>query len=179
MPLPLPSGVRLFGRRFHVTRQGEVLVLRCREVPRGDGPGRLYLHRRVLVVDDDPTFAGTLAQLLRQHGLAVARAPDGTSALALAAARRVDLILLDLHLPDRHGFDVLRALQARRPERPVIVITGVEPDRGPEALALGAVAFFTKPPPVSELLAVISRLLAPSSFPFSPSLPNPPPGQEH
>lgn len=70
-----------------------------------------------------------LAHLLRKQGYAVDEAGDGESALLHLKHREIDLILLDLNMPDVDGFDVLGYLQEHRQGLPVILLSGMRPDQ--------------------------------------------------
>jgi len=114
----------------------------------------------VLVVEDELRIADFLAKGLMRQGFDVHRADTGSDALArIADGNRhapIDLVVLDLGLPDIDGLDVLRALRARRSAVPVIVLTArSEPNDRDEALRLGAVEYLTKPLPLPEFLASV------------------------
>ncbi|MFH8337407.1 response regulator [Streptomyces sp. AM6-12] len=108
---------------------------------------------RVLVVEDDPQLVRALVINLRARRYGVDTAPDGATALRLAAARRPDVVLLDLGLPDMDGVDVLRALRAWT-RTPVIVVSARQAS-GEKVAALdaGADDYVTKPFSMDELLA--------------------------
>jgi len=110
---------------------------------------------RVLIVEDDDAIATPLAKGLEREGLAVDRVETGNDALDLSAASRFDVVLLDLGLPDRDGFDVCRELRARS-DVPIIVVTarGEESDRV-VGLELGADDYVVKPFGLRELIARI------------------------
>ncbi|MEU7576318.1 response regulator transcription factor [Streptomyces sp. NPDC041068] len=128
---------------------------------------------RVLVVDDDPTVAEVVAGYLERAGLAVDRAEDGPAALACAAARRPDLVVLDLMLPGMDGLEVCRRLRAERPV-PVIMLTarGDEDDRI-LGLEIGADDYVTKPFSPRELVLRVESVLRRSraSAPKGPAAP--------
>jgi two-component system, OmpR family, response regulator RegX3 len=107
---------------------------------------------RVLIVEDEDAIAEPLAEGLRREGFDVARAGTGADALA---APPVDVVLLDLRLPDRDGLDVCRELRARSAV-PIIVVTarGEEADRV-VGLELGADDYVVKPFGLRELIARI------------------------
>jgi DNA-binding response OmpR family regulator len=67
---------------------------------------------RILVVDDNAPLRYALARTLRQHSFDVLEVATGEEALTVATAERPDLVLLDVNLPDIHGFDVARGLKA-------------------------------------------------------------------
>jgi two-component system response regulator RegX3 len=110
---------------------------------------------RVLIVEDDEAIAIPLAKGLEREGLEVDRVESGSDALGTAATKRFDVILLDLGLPDRDGFDVCRELRARS-DVPIIVVTARsdEVDRV-VGLELGADDYIVKPFGFRELVARI------------------------
>lgn len=108
---------------------------------------------RLLVVEDDPQLVRALVITLQARGYGVDAAPDGTTALRIAAARRPDAVLLDLGLPDMDGTDVLRALRGWT-RVPVLVLSARRAS-GEKVAALdaGADDYITKPFSMDELLA--------------------------
>jgi len=109
---------------------------------------------RLLVVEDDPKLAVVLRQGLKEHGFAVDVARDGVAGLDLAVTNDYDAVVLDVMLPGRDGFDVLKELRARGRRAPVLLLTarsGVE-DRV-RGLDLGADDYLAKPFDFEELLA--------------------------
>ncbi|WP_369034968.1 MULTISPECIES: response regulator [Streptomyces] len=108
---------------------------------------------RVLVVEDDPQLVRALVINLRARRYGVDPAPDGTTALRLAAARRPDVVLLDLGLPDMEGVDVIRALRGWT-RAPILVLSARwASDEKVAALDAGADDYITKPFSMDELLA--------------------------
>ncbi|MDI9830506.1 response regulator transcription factor [Streptomyces sp. KAU_LT] len=114
---------------------------------------------RVLVVDDDPTVAEIVSGYLDRAGYVVDRAGDGPSALAAAAARRPDLVVLDLMLPGMDGLEVCRRMRGQGPV-PVIMLTarGDEDDRI-LGLEVGADDYVTKPFSPRELVLRVGSVL--------------------
>jgi DNA-binding response OmpR family regulator len=110
---------------------------------------------RVLIVEDDDAIASPLAKGLEREGLEVDRVETGSAALGRTADTRFDVVLLDLGLPDRDGFDVCRELRARS-DVPIIVVTArsEEVDRV-VGLELGADDYIVKPFGFRELVARI------------------------
>ena len=106
---------------------------------------------RVLIVEDEDSIAEPLAVGLEREGLSVVRVATGADALAAAAG--VDVVLLDLRLPDIDGYEVCRRLRARS-DVPIIMVTarGEEVDRV-VGLELGAEDYLVKPFGFRELLA--------------------------
>jgi two-component system sensor histidine kinase TorS len=83
----------------------------------------------ILLVDDSPVERLALGHYLRRHGYAVDEAEDGKSALAHLQNREVDLLLLDLQMPEMSGFEVLKYLQKHRRGLPVILLSGMPVDQ--------------------------------------------------
>jgi DNA-binding response OmpR family regulator len=82
-------------------------------------------HRRVLLVEDEPALRRIIARNLTTRGLDVAEAGTVGEALTVLNVETPDLILLDINLPDRSGWDVLRDLQRRHIAVPTIVVSAV------------------------------------------------------
>lgn len=108
---------------------------------------------RVLVVEDDPQLVRALVLNLRARHYGVDAAPDGATALRLAAARQPDVVLLDLGLPDMDGVDVITGLRGWS-RVPILVLSARQAsDEKVAALDAGADDYVTKPFSVNELLA--------------------------
>jgi two-component system KDP operon response regulator KdpE len=108
---------------------------------------------RILVVDDEPQLLRALGTNLKARGYDVDLAPTGEAALALAARKHPDLVVLDLGLPGIDGVEVLRGLRGWT-QVPVIVLSVRETERAKvEALDAGADDYVTKPFGMDELLA--------------------------
>jgi two-component system, OmpR family, response regulator RegX3 len=127
---------------------------------------------RVLIVEDDDAIATPLAKGLEREGLGVDRVETGSAALAITSDIRFDVVLLDLGLPDRDGFDVCRELRARS-DVPIIVVTArsEEVDRV-VGLELGADDYIVKPFGFRELVArirAVARRRAPVIADTAPS----------
>ena len=114
----------------------------------------------VLVIDDEPPIRRLLRVGLATQGYALLEAPDAGTALALLERERVDLVILDLGLPDMGGHDLLRAIRAGHPDLPVVVLSSRGDESGKvEALDLGADDYVTKPFGMGELLARLRAAL--------------------
>ncbi|MGB7925389.1 MAG: response regulator transcription factor [Pyrinomonadaceae bacterium] len=124
------------------------------------------MNQRILLVEDEPGLVMTLTDRLATEGYAVETAQDGETGLEQAASCAFDLIILDVMLPRRNGFDVCRDLRQRGIDSPIIMLTarGQVVDRV-VGLKLGADDYVTKPFEMIELLARIEALLrrAPAS----------------
>ena len=115
----------------------------------------------VLVVDDIATLAQQYAyDLKRVGGYEVATASGGTEALELLTRAAVDCVILDLEMPGVDGFAVLRALEQRGSEVPVIVYTGTgNYDRCIQAIGLGAYGFIDKAEPMERVVREVETVL--------------------
>jgi two-component system phosphate regulon response regulator PhoB len=114
----------------------------------------------LLVVEDEPELRQLLVNNLLFEGYSVAEAADGAPALEAHRARRADLVILDLMLPQLDGFEVLTQLRSAGDAVPVLMLTarGSEQDRV-KGLSLGADDYLVKPFSVLELLARIKAIL--------------------
>ena len=115
--------------------------------------------KRILVVDDEPNIVALLRLYLEKEGFEVVAARDGDEALALHLRHDPDLVILDLMLPKRDGFDVCREIR-RRGETPVLMLTA----RSDEVdsivgLELGADDYVTKPFNPRALVARVKAIL--------------------
>ncbi|HET9983667.1 MAG TPA: sigma-54 dependent transcriptional regulator [Longimicrobiales bacterium] len=112
----------------------------------------------VLVVDDDELTRRLLTQLLAEKGYRVDPARDGAEALAALERGVPDVALLDLHLPDMDGMQVLAAGRALGTDTRFVLMTGHgSVDTAVEAMKLGALDYLTKPLHTDELLLVLER----------------------
>src|SRR5262245_9370040 len=113
----------------------------------------------VLIVDDDAGVREGLRFALDEH-YTVLDAPHGRSALGIVRAERVDLVLLDILMPEVDGLEILQELKALEPDLPVIMMTAVKTVRtSVAAMKLGAADYVTKPFHEDELLAAIRQAL--------------------
>ena len=119
----------------------------------------MHAHSHILIVEDDPVASATLAAYISKEGYKVSTAPDGETMRDLFAKGDVDLILLDINLPDEDGFSLLREIR-RQSEVGVIMVTGKGEDIDRiVALELGADDYVIKPFNIRELFARSKNLL--------------------
>ena len=114
---------------------------------------------RILLADDDIELSGMLADYLAEEGFEVDVAHDGDAALSKALANQYDLLILDVMMPYRNGFDVLRELRTRS-QLPVLMLTA----RGHDVdsivgLELGADDYLAKPSNPRVMVARIRAIL--------------------
>jgi DNA-binding response OmpR family regulator len=115
--------------------------------------------KRVLLVDDDPTVRDSLSNVLVSEGYVVIPAENGQQAIDRAASIEVDVVLLDLNMPIRSGWDTFEQLTRDHPLLPIIIATA-RPNQLFPALGAGAGALLEKPMDIRMLLSTIEKLLA-------------------
>jgi response regulator RpfG family c-di-GMP phosphodiesterase len=116
----------------------------------------------VLIVDDEPSNLHLMEELFHQHGATTVTAQSGEEALALAAERKPDLVLLDIMMPGMNGYEVCRKLKADDATRriPVVMVTGLGALQDKlMGLEAGADDFLNKPVNAAELLTRSRSLL--------------------
>ena len=128
-------------------------------------------HRaHLLLVEDEPSLLLTLGDRLRSEGYRVDTAEDGETALEIAGATSYDLVILDVMLPKKDGFDVCRDLRQRGLEMPVLMLTArTQVIDKVVGLKLGADDYLTKPFDHLELLARVEALLRRARTPVAPA----------
>jgi DNA-binding response OmpR family regulator len=114
---------------------------------------------RILAIEDEPAILRMLERGLSAAGHQVATAMSGADGAVLAEDESVDLVLLDISLPELSGHDVLSRIRGRRPDLPVLMLTARDDlDNKVRALDGGADDYLTKPFAFEELLARIRAL---------------------
>ncbi|MDZ7807781.1 MAG: response regulator transcription factor [Gracilimonas sp.] len=115
---------------------------------------------KILVVEDEPSLIFTLRDTLESEGYDVVVSEEGTQAIEMAKEHKPDLMLLDIMLPGKSGYDIMEELRKEKYTFPVIMLTAKdqEPDKV-KGLSLGADDYLTKPFGVKELLARIEARL--------------------
>jgi DNA-binding NtrC family response regulator len=114
----------------------------------------------MLVVDDDAASCRLVRAVFEAEGFDVSAAHDAKSGLKLAAGGDFAVIILDLHLPDENGIEVLTRLRGADAELPIIMLTGhADVKTAVHAIKLGAFHYLTKPMDVEEVVLVVQRAL--------------------
>ena len=114
----------------------------------------------VLLVEDEESLATGLEFNLSAEGYDVVHVDDGRKALAAAAARDFDLVILDIMLPFIDGFEVAREIRARSPQLPILMLTArTSIEDRVRGLEIGADDYLTKPFHLTELLARVRGML--------------------
>jgi CheY-like chemotaxis protein len=139
--------------------------------------------RKILLVDDDAAIGQILLHLLEEEDYIVVTASNGVEALVFAEATKFDLVLLDLNMPVKDGWETFDQLTTKNPLMPIILITA-RPNQFFPALASGVGALLEKPLNLTKLFSTIHNLLEepdavrlarftgrPSAFRYIPPIP--------
>ena len=121
------------------------------------------MAKKILIVDDEPNIVISLEFLMKKEGFEVAVAGDGEEVLAKVAAFGPDLVLLDVMMPKKSGFEVCEALRADPARSGLLIVMLTAKGRDTEVakgIALGADAYVTKPFSTKELVAKVKGMLA-------------------
>ncbi len=121
------------------------------------------MSAKVLIADDEPNILISLEYLMKREGYVVSVARDGQEALEVLQRERPQLVLLDVMMPHKSGFEVCQALRADEVLKDTIVLMLTAKGRDTDVakgLALGADAYMTKPFSTKELVQKVRELLA-------------------
>lgn len=123
------------------------------------------MQEKILIVEDEPAILTGIVDLLVGEGFVVNPARDGKEALALYESEKPDLILLDIMIPEKSGYDVCREIRRKDSNIPILMLTakGQEIDKV-VGLEIGADDYIVKPFGVKELLARVRAALRRSSI---------------
>jgi two-component system alkaline phosphatase synthesis response regulator PhoP len=128
----------------------------------GDRAAESQMSKTILVVDDEPNIVLSVEFLMKREGFEVKTAGDGHTAIEMLAQSRPDLVILDVMMPRKNGFEVCEEVRANPTLSglPILMLTA----KGREAemkkgLSLGADAYITKPFSTHELVAKVKELL--------------------
>jgi DNA-binding NtrC family response regulator len=121
------------------------------------------MNKHILIVDDDSSIRSGLKKLLMRANYEVSLAADGIEAVKRFFAARIDLLILDLNMPNQDGWATFENITRKNPYVPTIIMTGL-PDQFPIASAAGAGALLEKPLDPEEVLSVIRNLLGEPRF---------------
>jgi two-component system cell cycle response regulator CtrA len=115
---------------------------------------------RVLLIEDEPTTAKAIELMLAAEGFTVYKTASGEEGVDLGMLYDYDVILLDLNLPDLHGYDVLKQLRVGKVQTPVLVLSGIsEMETKARSFGFGADDYVTKPFDRAELIARIHAVV--------------------
>ena len=133
------------------------------------------MGKRILIIEDEKNIVDILVFNLSREGYDTLEAYDGEAGLQLALEQDPDLILLDLMLPKRNGFDVCRAIREQGRATPILMLTAREEETDKVlGLELGADDYITKPFSMRELLARVKANIRRTAM--QESAPHPSPG---
>ena len=124
------------------------------------------MHKKILIADDEQNIVISLEFLMKREGYEVSVAADGEEALARTLEVRPDLVMLDVMMPKRNGFDVCQAIKGDPELAGIKVLMLTAKGRETEmarGLAMGADAYMTKPFSTKELVAKVRELLGPDA----------------
>ena len=116
------------------------------------------LKKKVLIVDDDAPVRDAISSVLQKAGYDVLQAGDGEQALTQFDSKQIDLVLLDLGLPNKSGWDTFEGFTSQNPTLPIIIITG-QARQSEMAMAAGVGALMEKPLDAAQLLQTMHELL--------------------
>ncbi|UCV09758.1 response regulator transcription factor [Dechloromonas denitrificans] len=120
------------------------------------------MAHKILIVDDEPNIVISLEFLMKKEGFEIAIAGDGEEALAKVASFKPDLLLLDVMMPKKSGFEVCEALRADPALAGLLIVMLTAKGRDAEVakgLAIGADAYVTKPFSTKDLVAKVKSML--------------------
>ncbi|WP_140937652.1 response regulator transcription factor [Sphingobacterium lumbrici] len=120
------------------------------------------MRNKILLIEDDPGLAIPLKDYFEDNGLIVSHTISGEEGLLHYRDQKPDLIILDIILPNKSGFDVIAEIRDKDLITPIILMTGTEfdPDSQIKGYSLGALNFMQKPVMPQALLALIKNLLS-------------------
>jgi two-component system response regulator AtoC len=117
-------------------------------------------EKKLLVVDDDPLIRRSLGEMLRREGYMVVEATSGAEALRVVGTVQPALVITDFNMPEVDGMQLLRELRAKKPDLPVILVTGYGTvEQAVEAMKNGAYDYVSKPILDDEIKVVVKRAL--------------------
>ncbi|MBI1804507.1 MAG: response regulator transcription factor [Ignavibacteriae bacterium] len=117
---------------------------------------------RILIADDHPLIREGFKRILKEHSdlSVVKEAQTGQEALEYVVKEKLDIVLLDIGLPDRNGIDVLKEMKKRRPKLPVLVLSMYPENRfAVRAIRAGAAGYITKESAAEELVKAIRKIV--------------------
>jgi DNA-binding response OmpR family regulator len=120
------------------------------------------VRRKILIVDDEKEFLGVLKETLELRGFDVAATANAVEAGILLAAKKPDLILMDVKMPGINGFQACEAIRRNSGTRdiPVIIISALADEEATDrARGLGILDYFVKPVDIERLMARINFIL--------------------
>ncbi len=160
-PFPVvPPGIFPLGSEIYATSALSPTVIDSSERMTTTSASHALTGPRILVVDDDKAFRVATRTLLEDEGYQVSLAPNGEQALGMLGEHDYDLLLSDMVMGKMSGLDLLTEVMKRKPDLPVIVVTGFGSiETAVEAMKIGAADYLTKPANNAELMIKVRRAL--------------------
>lgn len=115
---------------------------------------------RILIIDDEAMIRSILGEILESEGYEIIEASNGQTGLDLLSNQSVDLVITDLMMPEKDGFETIRELKKTNPDVKIVALTGYGLHNLPIAYDLGASRIFEKPIEPKELKQAIKELLS-------------------
>jgi len=122
------------------------------------------MTHKILIADDEPNILISLEYLMKREGYDVTVARDGQEAIDAILRERPDLVLLDVMMPKKTGFEVCHEVRANEPVKDTLILMLTAKGRDTDlakGLALGANAYMTKPFSTRELVSRVREMLGP------------------
>ena len=118
------------------------------------------MNRKVLIVDDNPNMSSLLSEMLEVFDCASARAGDGPEAIEKIEQDHYDLVITDMRMPKMSGLELLQKIKEKRPDMPVVVISGYALDEeGNDILSGQADGFLSKPFKMSDIEQLLETVV--------------------
>ena len=120
------------------------------------------MSRKILIADDEPSIVTAVEFLMRREGYEVSIARDGSEALERMESSRPDLVVLDVMMPQKSGYEICKRIREREDWRGIKIIVLSAKGRDAEVakgLAMGADVYITKPFSTRELMSRVKALL--------------------
>jgi two-component system OmpR family response regulator len=119
------------------------------------------LMKKILVVDDDPTVRKLVGEVLTREGYAVALAPDGIDAMLTLKKEKIDLLVLDVMMPELDGYEVCQKLKfdPKFKDLPIILMTSRDQELDPRLGVLMGIEYLHKSSAPQELVDMVARVL--------------------
>jgi len=116
-------------------------------------------QHNILVVDDDPDLADSIAEALRLAGHEVSVAGNGAEAVKLFAEMKYDLSFVDVRMPVMNGVECFFAVRERYPDAKIVLMTGFKEPAMEKALSAGALALLHKPFRMEEIIKIARQFV--------------------
>jgi CheY-like chemotaxis protein len=122
--------------------------------------GYNFMGKTILIVEDDKYNSEYITEVLSNTGMNILHSADGTDAIKKAIKNKIDLILMDIRLPDIHGYEASRRILAKKPEIKIIAQTAYASlDERKKAIEAGCCDYISKPTKQELLLSVVGKNL--------------------